>query len=76
METKTALAGCLKCGGKLRENHRHEQYVMDILIVQSDDPLFCIQRILSGVSKTGEIAISSSNLASHVNNVRFGVTAV
>lgn len=34
-ETKTArLSGCPGCGGKLREIHRHEQYVTDIPMVE------------------------------------------
>jgi hypothetical protein len=34
-ETKTAkLHGCPECGGKLREIHKHEQYVTDIPVVE------------------------------------------
>lgn len=34
-ETKTArLQGCPECGGKLKEIHKHEQYVTDIPVVE------------------------------------------
>jgi len=34
-ETKTAtLSGCPECGGKLRERHKHEQFMMDLPEVQ------------------------------------------
>lgn len=34
-ETKVAkLHGCPECGGKLRDIHKHEQYVMDIPVVE------------------------------------------
>ena len=34
-ETKTArLAGCPQCGGKVREIHKHDQYVTDIPVIE------------------------------------------